>query len=265
MSRKRGKNMKQNKLMRCASLLLVGVLMSTSSISTTFAKYATHGSAQDNARVAKWGVVVTTEGKLFDKTYLSGTSGAPGKGASDGADNTGLSVESVENVIAPGTKNETGLTFKIEGKPEVDVQVKVSASTTNGDVYLNGTGLPDLTTGDNLSDTFNAEQYMPVKYTLTRNGSAKDEDKNLSLGELIERLNNLSGRYDAGTELSGANGFGTYVITWKWDYDGNDKADTLLGSLASGVSEIQGMTLKEGSQYNLMADLKLDITVTQVD
>lgn len=54
--------MKKNKTMRAASALLVAALLSTSIISGTFAKYTTGASAQDSARVAKWGVVVTATG-----------------------------------------------------------------------------------------------------------------------------------------------------------------------------------------------------------
>ena len=49
--------MKTNKMMRCASTMLIAALITTSFTTTTFAKYTTQGSAQDSARVAKWGVV----------------------------------------------------------------------------------------------------------------------------------------------------------------------------------------------------------------
>ncbi|MBR5289818.1 MAG: hypothetical protein IKU28_02355 [Erysipelotrichaceae bacterium] len=258
--------MKTNTMMRCASAMLLAALITTSFTTTTFAKYTTQGSAQDSARVAKWGVVVTTEGKLFDKTYLSGNDGGtPGAGVSDGENNTGLSVESTESVVAPGTRNTEGLTFKVEGRPEVDVEVSVHASTTKGDVYLNGMGLPDVTTADITNDTFNADRYFPVKFDLERNGKVAESDHNLSMSQLVARLNGLTARYDAGTNLASEAGFGTYVITWHWDYEGNDKADTLLANLNPGVTEIQGMSLKEGSQYNLQTDIKIDVVVTQVD
>ncbi|MBQ4342984.1 MAG: hypothetical protein IJC38_03750 [Erysipelotrichaceae bacterium] len=257
--------MKQNKMMQCASLLLVCTLFTTSTISTTFAKYTTQGSVQDSAKVAKWGVSITTEGTLFDTTYLSGNHGEVGNGVSDGANNAALSVESTGKVVAPGTKNSAGLTFKVAGKPEVDVMITVNAVSEHGDVYLHGMGLPDVTTSNDTSDTFNVESYMPVRFTLSKNGTVSDENKNLTLNQLMTKLNDLSGHYDAGTELAGENGFGTYVITWEWIYDGNDKADSLLGSLNSGSTEIQNMSLKEGIQYNLQTDLKIDIAVTQVD
>ncbi len=50
--------MKKNKMMRLASVLLIAVMISTSAISGTYAKYVTSGYAEDNARVAKFGVAV---------------------------------------------------------------------------------------------------------------------------------------------------------------------------------------------------------------
>ena len=47
--------MKKNRMMRLASILLVCVLLTTSVISGTFAKYTTSANSEDKARVAKWG------------------------------------------------------------------------------------------------------------------------------------------------------------------------------------------------------------------
>lgn len=46
--------MRKNKMMRLASGLLVAVLLTTSMISGTFAKYISEASGEDSARVAKW-------------------------------------------------------------------------------------------------------------------------------------------------------------------------------------------------------------------
>ena len=258
--------MKTHKMMRIASATLIATLLTTSCISSTFAKYTVQSSYQQTARVAKWGVEVKTEGTLFDTTYLATEEkGTPANGMQDSIDGTVLSVESFENVVAPGTKNTDGLTFEIKGTPEVDVQVTVNASSSKGDIFLNGTDLPNLTTAANTSDTFNADNYMPVKFTLTHNGNTSKDDKDMTMTQLVERLNNLSKRYDAGTDLSTESGFGTYVITWNWDYDFDNKADTLLGSLKSGSTLIESKTLSEGKEYNLKTDLKIDISVTQID
>ena len=49
--------MKKTKVMRLLSLLLVMTLISTCAISGTFAKYVTRAEGEDQARVAKWGVL----------------------------------------------------------------------------------------------------------------------------------------------------------------------------------------------------------------
>lgn len=45
--------MRKNRMMRAASALLVAVLMTTCTISGTFAKYVTSADSTDTARVAK--------------------------------------------------------------------------------------------------------------------------------------------------------------------------------------------------------------------
>ena len=84
--------MKKNKSMRAAGGLMIATLLSTSIVSGTYAKYVTSDSAKDSARVAKFGVEVKADGKLFDKTYLT-TSNTPG-GATADDNGTVLSVES---------------------------------------------------------------------------------------------------------------------------------------------------------------------------
>ena len=64
--------MKKNTMMRLAAVLLVGVLLTTSVIGGTFAKYTTSDDATDTARVAKWGVTINLGAKkndMFDIEY----------------------------------------------------------------------------------------------------------------------------------------------------------------------------------------------------
>ncbi len=101
------------------------VLLTTSIVSGTYAKYVTNYSASDTARVAKFGVVVTASGDLFSDTYKT-TSNTPGAASDDKADAASLSVVSsgytsgagvdgTDHVAAPGTKNEEGLSFAVTG------------------------------------------------------------------------------------------------------------------------------------------------------
>ena len=61
--------MKKNSTMRIAALLLVLTLMTSCFVGGTFAKYTTSGHISDTARVAKWGVTITTSGSIFKNQY----------------------------------------------------------------------------------------------------------------------------------------------------------------------------------------------------
>ncbi len=252
--------MKKNKSMRAAGGLMIATLLSTSIVSGTYAKYVTSDSAKDSARVAKFGVEVKADGKLFDKTYLT-TSNTPG-GATADDNGTVLSVESsgevnnIENVVAPGTKNGEGISFSVTGQPEVDVAVKIEIANTS-DVWLGAGTYPNMTNGDVFDNKYVAgndiftttDAYYPIKYTLTQKTTS--ETKTLvtdgKLQDVIDKLNtvfnggtdagNTQTVYDANTDLSDS--LGEFKLTWEWDFDAsgagtNDKQDTLLGDLADG-------------------------------
>ncbi|MGN0498074.1 MAG: hypothetical protein ACI4F6_03250 [Acutalibacteraceae bacterium] len=132
--------MKKNKPLRAAGIMLIAAMLTTSMVSGTFAKYTTGDSAEDSARVAKFGVTVTADGSLFGEEYAEvgdGTGNSNGIITYSNAANTGtVQVRAVgENVVAPGTQNNTGLGFSIKGKPEVDVTVTDSEISTKN-IYL---------------------------------------------------------------------------------------------------------------------------------
>ena len=115
--------MKKNRMMRLASILLVCVLLTTSVISGTFAKYTTTASGSDTARVAKWGFATTTLAiDMFDGEYSN----------VDSNDDT--------NVVAPGTTKTATITLipSTQTTPEVDYHfdVNVSAPAASNDAAL---------------------------------------------------------------------------------------------------------------------------------
>ena len=125
--------MKKNTMMRVASIMLVLVLMTSSVISGTFAKYTTQDRADDSARVAKWGVELQVVGNLYGETY----SATAGDSIIANDTTTGFTVQSKDaanDVVAPGTKNDNGFTFSLNGKPEVSGQV--SATITHQNIFL---------------------------------------------------------------------------------------------------------------------------------
>lgn len=275
--------MKKNRMMRLASGLLVAVLVTTSMISGTYAKYVTTASGSDSARVAKWGVVVTATGSLFGKTYLNATGDTPGE---DTAAEATITVKSnnTEKVVAPGTKNDTGITASITGTPEVDVRVVVDVKGLDKDgvtklnkvedIFLaKDVNYPDMTTG-NAEDTFKLNDvYYPVKFTLTRNGTALVT--NGTLAQVEEKLEKLSTTYPTNTNLGTE--IGTLNLTWAWAYGTAadtvvnpwdvkvaeaDKADTLLGNIMAGIVED---TVVAPANYNLDTGLEISILVEQID
>lgn len=235
--------MKKNIMMRLASFLLVAVLISTSAISGTYAKYVTKAEGSDTARVAKFGVVVEAVSAIFKTQY-------------DGTDAITVLSSTNENVIAPGTTG-SAVAFTISGDPEVDVWVDV----TLGDytrVTLPAGKYLDYTTAA-PADEYDAPLYQPVKWTLTKNGVAVAGCTNVGLDVIQTYLTGtLSHRYDVESADNFSEINGTYNLVWNWDFNENDQADTVLGQIAGGV-----ITAPEGHVAN--ESFKFSITVTQLD
>lgn len=234
--------MKKNVMMRLASVLLIAVLISTSAISGTYAKYVTTAVGSDTARVAKFGVTVAAVTDIFKTSY-------------DGADTITVLSSNEENVVAPGTTG-SAVAFTIAGSPEVDVQVAV----TMGDftrVTLPAGLYPDYTTAD-VNDEYDAPLYQPVKWTLSKDGTNVNGCEAVGLDVIENYLTGtLSGEYDVEDgAFSTING--TYNLVWEWDFDENDKADTVLGQIAGGVIEAP-----EG--HEAYESFEFSITVTQID
>lgn len=247
--------MKKNVMMRLASFLLVAVLISTSAISGTYAKYVTADDAVDNARVAKWGVVLGVDGTLFSTTYLQKAEGnVPGTGA-------GVTVESSnsDKLVAPGTQNDTGITVVLNGNPEVDVAVNFTFEVVdNKEIKLVAGDYTDYTkpSGYETDGTpkydnkFNvATDYYPVVFTLKKDGTQVAQGNVAAIQTYLSTLNTT---YEANSDLAGA--AGKYQLTWAWDFDDNgagtyDKADTYLGNETS-LQEIS---------------VKFSVSATQVD
>lgn len=245
--------MKKNVMMRVASIMLVLVLMSSSVISGTFAKYVTADSVSDKARVAKFGVVVTAEGELFSKTYKNvANENVPGEG-----DATILTVVSSDEdkLVAPGTQSKAeGFVFTLTGDPEVDVQVDISFAAT-GEIKLDaGTTFDNPTTGDDDDPDYTVtNDYYPVIFTVKKDGVQVAQG---NVAAIQTYFAGVSGKYEA-NEMDAA--VGEYVVTWAWAFqntvtapDQVDVLDTYLGNQAAAGA---------------LADMEVTLTctVTQID
>ena len=232
--------MKKNKMMRLASGLLVAVLITTSTISGTFAKYVTADSATDSARVAKWGVTVEVTGDdAFGTKYDDAVA----------AEGTKVVSSNGDNVLAPGTKGIL-MKAKVSGQPEVKVKVtgKVDLVLTNWekaydfDIQNDGTKETGTT-------------YCPViisvngtDYKVGENGITNTAELETAVEEAIQKIivgadATIDGitatkEYAANTDFTTAQNEAN--VLWRWDFGAAgepitdaDINDTALGNLAA--------------------------------
>ena len=261
--------MKKNKMMRLASVLMVAVMLTTSVISGTYAKYVTTTSTNDSARVAHWGVELATNiDGLFANEYSSHTSFA-------GATVNGLNAQAAADVVAPGTSGS--MTFSITGTPEVAVNVAITLNNKANDeaddtlsmITLPAkTGYTDYTVWPN--GTFNVQNnYYPIQWTLKRADTSTGDKAvvnytvnevttpltGVNLQTIQNYLTSISHDYGVNTELNET--FGYYELSWTWTFAGHEKEDTYLGQVISGKATDTSVTTTEAF------DMK--ITVTQID
>ena len=190
--------MKRNTILRVSAILLVLTLLSTCVISGTFAKYTTSADANDDARIAKWGVVVEATAEAF----------------TENDDDTVISFVSGENVLAPGTDgNLCGLT--ITGQPEVAVKIDATAELELTDWAVD------------------SAYYCPLVITV---GNTEFKGNDYADAEAFEKAVEDAivaeiavASVDPNTDLANA-----VAVTWAWAYEGNnDVKDTALGNAAA--------------------------------
>ena len=228
--------MKKNKMMRLASGLLVAVLLTTSMISGTFAKYVTTESGSDNARVAKWGVVIDVDNfEMFTKDYATTDSSFSGT----------YSVSSAtgdrDDVLAPGTSGSFA-DIAIKGTPEVAVDVVVEPTVTLSNNWI-----------------VDGDFYCPVVVTVgTTALSGLDYTSAEAFATAIEAaIEGKSAQYAPNTDLGATYNNTNLDLAWAWAFEGaagskqTDTKDTKLGDKA--VAE------------DLTISIGVAITVTQID
>ena len=228
--------MRKNKMMRLASALLVAVLLTTSVISGTYAKYVTEEGGSDFARVAKWGVEVEAESfDMFTDTYAVEDDEAKFEGSYSVDSNNG------DDVLAPGTSGSFA-NIAITGTPEVAVDVDIDATVTVSDNWI-----------------VDGDFYCPIVVTVGTEeinglGFTKAEDFANAIKDEIEgKSAQYAPNKDLGTLYSTTN----LDLAWAWAFEGaegsgqTDIKDTKLGNVA--VAE------------DLEISIGLKISVTQID
>ena len=190
---------KKNTFMRLAMVLVLLVLVTTSAVGGTFAKYTTKKDTTDTARVAKWGVVITANDSALVTTEVNG------------ANEDHVVSEASDVVLAPGSQISKLADFSISGTPEVAVNVSYAANLELANWEVDGT------------------EYCPLVFVV--NGveyKISDTVDNLELaveGAIAALSDNYATPYDLSSVLA------PKVLVY-WAFEGDDVKDTALGDQA---------------------------------
>lgn len=239
--------MKKNVMMRAASVLLIMVLLTSSVISGTFAKYVTSASGTDSARVAEFGVRIDAHGEMFKYSYQGIEAGWDSKATVNGE---------TEKVVAPGTAGNM-VSMTLSGTPEVAVKVTYEATNFS---------LKNWT-------LYDGTEYCPVVFTIngvtygTEDTDATNKYATVAALEtaIKEVIKNYSKEYAPNTDLS-ADGrkAESLAISWSWEFSVNstkDAKDTILGDKAAGIAEDGSAMAKTPATI----EIRVKTTVTQID
>lgn len=220
--------MKKNKMMRAASFLLVAVLLTTSVISGTFAKYVSTATAADTARVAKWKIMVNAEELSVASPTVTFDLFNTVTDVGDTIDDSDVKNGTSEVIIAPGTAGSFDLAIENESEVTAKYAIDFAVLTNNG---------------------------IPVQYSIDGTNWYMDINYIDIVASDATKLDMAGGPVPAKT----------VKVQWKWAFEAdavssvgdtqNDAKDTALGIAADNATP--------GEEPKV--EIQATITVTQVD
>ncbi len=231
--------MKKRKIVLAA--LIAAVLVSSFSVSGTYARYVSTTTGADTARVAKWGFnkANTINIDLFKNSYLSST-GNTNAVVSDST--ISAANDNIEKVVAPGTSGvaKIGLpNFAPETNYTIAFADNNSKDITNGKIVYYVKAV-DYTDGTKFED---------VGFT--------DADKCTSINDVAVKLNDILSKKVFAANTTDAS---SYVVGWKWELgdsvdvdDATNITDTKLGN-GQSTGEQGKVELKLKVTYAQSAD-----------
>lgn len=252
--------MKKNRMMRLASILLVCVLMTTSVISGTFAKYVTTNSGADSARVAKFGVVINVADDMgvFKTEYNKEDANYAGTLSVKSNTTTGTNDD---NRVAPGT--EGFMTFNITGTPEVATRLTVEAEGTSIQLAADTYELPEGKFSNKTTSVTTTAVYEPIKFYFGKDVTTvpANAEYKLTLEQLKAELVNMKADFDPNAVLNK-----NYVIAWKWAFENDFTEGTFDADPYDGAKVVNFLDTYLGNEETLKTEtLNFKITVEQID
>lgn len=225
----RKQNMAGRIALAIATVLLCAVFVTTSVLSTTFAKYTTTGELDsETARVAKWGIKLSNSSDV-DYSWSVVENGTPITAATSGSTD--------KNIIAPGTSGYLAC-FKVTGNPEVAHNVTMNFNVTIGDGYKKLIGQDD---------------YFPILISVGR-ARYDDSDAIIDRKELhyyvpksgIDTLEKLKQTVSGNTftDNIAPNGwsdsdYAEYYVRWDWFYNASDVPSYIPDAVKTALAAYQ--------------------------
>lgn len=256
--------MKKTKSMRVALGLLALILITSCFVGGTFAKYTTSGTAEDTARVAKFGVKVAASGSAFAETYAADEANVEdvnGDVISNSVISTEASNDEIDDrVVAPGTKGNMA-TFTITGTPEVAVRVTYAATMTLSENWKDADGNFYCPIMIKIGD-----KTIKQGDTITpATGDAYTVDSAANFQKAVtETLASYTQNYKALTDLSTINSSDKAPsFSWEWAFVGSDVSDDFANIQTDVRDTYLGDQAAEGNAATI--DLSVSATVTQID
>ncbi len=275
--------MEKNKSLRAASGLFILVLVTTCIIGATFAKYTTTGTANDMARVAKWGVSINMstddDNGIFKTTYATDD-----ENVKTTINNSVVAVTKTDNtqdkVVAPGTTGST--TFTISGTPEVAFKLTAGVDIVS---TIKVTKDADCTMGSGKFEKTEVKvqptvDYEPIKFKIEKKGAdgsfqplktdaatgeisdtGTDAAENLSLAQLEAALESLSVVHEANSNVNEE-----YKITWTWPFETSFNSWKNDEGYKSSYANADVLDTYLGNEATMQTEqFDITVTATQID
>ena len=264
--------MKKNWITKVAVLMLALVMVTSCFVGSTFAKYVTRAQGTDQARVAKWGILVSVEGNAFANKYETDDDTYDGE----------FSVVAIDEaqVVAPGTNSEQvgqNLVGKVTGTPEVATRYTLEGKAVK-DVVLPAGTYTDYTNyyynddefGTGYNGTFTIPEnhtYAPVKWNLIIEGKGQTLDLAQALHDALGE-ENLAQAEAYGFTENGCSIFDAIVIMQKVMDNPTymQTVENILGGFVSGGRNFQLEADKDEGTFKLSYDFdpnkEMDYTFT---
>jgi hypothetical protein len=166
---------KANKIvMMTVAILLSAVLLTTSALSGTLAKYVTSGgSHSESARVAKWGVTVRAWVDAGDIARLKAA------GATVNTSETDKAMVTITGLkLKPGDDFSDVIKFRVSGSPEVKARVKLTVQIKHRNIVLNKNGYNSISVPAGVADLNKTTYFMPLGYTFGANNASNKYENN---------------------------------------------------------------------------------------